>query len=97
MSSKIVRFMLSKRSLPVVVLLIVLGFLFTFNSSGIGNPPDKYQVILQQVTDMLELVHYSPKKINDDFSKSIFNKYLEALDPEKNMFLQSDIKELKKI
>ncbi len=88
--------MLSKRSLPVVVLLIVLGFLFTFNSSGIGNPPDKYQVILQQVTDMLELVHYSPKKINDDFSKSIFNKYLEALDPEKNMFLQSDIKELKK-
>ncbi len=88
--------MFSKRSLPIVLVFLVAGFLFTFNTSGIGNPPDRYQLILQQVTDMLEVAHFSPKKVDDEFSKNIFKKYLEALDPDKSIFLASDIKELKK-
>ncbi len=96
MSSKFIEFMFSKRSLPIVLVFLVAGFLFTFNTSGIGNPPDRYQLILQQVTDMLEVAHFSPKKVDDEFSKNIFKKYLEALDPDKSIFLASDIKELKK-
>ena len=96
MSSKFLQFMLSKRSLPIVLVFLVAGFLFTFNTSGIGNPPDRYQLILQQVTDMLEVAHFSPKKVDDEFSKNIFKKYLEALDPDKSIFLAADIKELKK-
>lgn len=96
MSSKILRFMLSKRSLPVVIVLILTGFLIAFNTSGLSTPPDRHQLIFQQVADLLESAHYSPKKIDDAFSKSIFKKYLETLDPEKNIFLLSDIKELKK-
>ena len=88
--------MFSKRSLPIVLVFLVAGILFTFNTSGIGNPPDKYEVILQQVTDMLEAAHYNPKKVDDEFSKNIFKKYLEALDPDKSIFLLSDIKDLKK-
>ncbi len=88
--------MFSKRSLPIVLVFLVAGILFTFNSSGIGNPPDKYELILQQVTDMLEVAHYNPKKIDDEFSKNIFKKYLEALDPDKSIFLSSDVKDLKK-
>jgi len=88
--------MLSKRSLPIVFFLIITGFLIAFNSSGFGNPPDKFQLIFKQVTEMLEYAHYSPKKIDDDFSKNIFKKYIESIDPDKNIFIASDIKELSK-
>ena len=96
MSSKFLQFMLSKRSIPVVIAFILAGTLIAFNSSGIGNPPDKYQLIFQQVTDMLETAHYSPKKVDDLFSQNIHKKYLEALDPDKNIFLYADLRELKK-
>jgi carboxyl-terminal processing protease len=45
---------------------------------------------------LLEKQHYSPKAINDDFSKQVFSKFLEELDGEKNIFLQSDIQSFKK-
>ena len=88
--------MFSKKSLPIVLVLLISGFFITFNSSGFGNPPDKFQVIFQQVAEMLEVAHYNPKKIDDEFSKNIFKKYIESIDPDKNIFLASDIKELKK-
>ena len=96
MSSNIKTFMLSKKFLPVAIVLIVAGFFIAFRSSGFGNPPDRFELLFKQVTEMLEQVHYSPKPINDDFSKNIFKKYLETLDPEKNIFTGSDIKDLKK-
>jgi len=88
--------MLSRKSLPVAILFVVAAFFVAFNSLGIGNPPDKYELIFRQVTEMLEVAHFSPKKVDDEFSKKIFSKYLEALDPDKNLFLSSDIKDLKK-
>ena len=88
--------MLSKRSLPIVFFLVVTGFLIAFNSSGFGNPPDKFQLIFKQVTEMLEYAHYNPKKVDDEFSKKIFKKYIESIDPDKNIFIASDLKELSK-
>ncbi len=88
--------MFSKRSLPIVLLFLVTGSLIAFNSSGFGNPPDKFKLIFTQVAEMLEQAHFNPKKIDDNFSKQIFKKYLESLDSEKDIFLASDIKELKK-
>lgn len=89
--------MFSKKSLPIVFVLVIAGFLIAFNSSGFGNnPPNRYQLIFQQVAEILEVAHYSPQKIDDAFSKKIFDKYIETLDPEKNIFLASDIRELKK-
>ena len=35
--------------------------------------------------------HYSPKDINDNFSKVIFKKYLADVDGEKDVFIQADI------
>lgn len=88
--------MVSKKSLPIVIVLVVAGFLIAFNSSGLVNPPGKYEQIFVQVTEMLEAAHYNPKKVDDEFSKKIFTKYIETLDPDKNVFLAADIKELKK-
>jgi carboxyl-terminal processing protease len=96
MFRKTIQFMFSKRSLPLLLILAFAGILIAFNTSGHGNPPTKYEKIFQQVAEMLEENHYSPRKIDDAFSREIFRKYLENLDPDKNILLQADIRELKK-
>jgi len=96
MFRKTIEYMFSKRSLPLLLVLAFTGILIAFNTSGRGNPATKYEKIFQQVAEMLEENHYSPRKIDDAFSREIFRKYLSSLDPDKNIFLQSDIRELKK-
>ncbi len=90
--------MFSKRSLPVLLVLLCCALFIGFRSMGTNHadPPGKYEKILHNVADILQQVHYNPKKIDDAFSKEIFSKYLETVDVEKNVFLQSDIQSLKK-
>lgn len=45
---------------------------------------------------VLERGHYSPVEIDDAFSKKVYAKYLEGIDPTKRFFLQSDINEFNK-
>jgi carboxyl-terminal processing protease len=97
--SKAFDYMFSKKSLPVIMLLLVAGLVVGFRSLGWGggNPPSKYEKILHNVGEMLSQIHYSPKKIDDNFSKEIFRKYLsDKVDQQKNVFLQSDINDLKR-
>ena len=88
------------KRLPIVIMMIVAGSFLAFQTLGSNYnssnkvPPNKYEAILKLVGEMLSQAHYSPKDINDDFSKKIFTKFITDLDPEKNMFLQSDITEL---
>lgn len=90
--------MFSKRSLPVLLVLLCGALFIGFRSMGTNHsdPPGKYEKILHNVADILQQVHYDPKKINDEFSKDIFSKFIATVDVEKNMFLQSDIQALKK-
>lgn len=94
--------MFRKKNLPVVLLVLGAGIFVAFRSlglAGIGTvPPEtKYEKILHNVGEMLSEVHYSPKKIDDNFSKEIFKKYLtDKIDDQKNVLLQSDIQQLKK-
>lgn len=87
--------MFNKKTLPFVIAVIVTGIFITFQTIGLDNPPSKYERILRQVGTMLEQGHYQPKKIDDAFSREVFKKYIESLDPEKQFFLQSDIQALK--
>lgn len=91
--------MFSKKSLPVILLLLGAGLIVGFRSLGWGGgaPPSKYEKILHNVGEMLSQIHYSPKKIDDDFSREVFKKYLaDKIDQQKNIFLQSDINDLKR-
>ncbi|MGZ5254880.1 MAG: carboxy terminal-processing peptidase [Flavitalea sp.] len=92
--------MFQKKNLPVVLLLVFAGLIVTVRSLGVGNPnpPSKYEKILHNVGEMLTQIHFSPKKIDDNFSKEIFKKFLSAdkIDPLKNILLASDIQSLKK-
>lgn len=91
-------FMFSKRSLPVLVVLLACALFVGFQSMGTNrsNPPGKYEKILHNVGDILQEVHYSPKRVDDEFSKEIFGKFLSVVDREKNLFLAQDIQQLKK-
>lgn len=89
--------MTNMKRLPILVMLLVTGTFLAFQSLGkSSNPPSKYEKILRNVGQMLAEAHYSPKDINDEFSKKIFKKYLNDLDPDKNIFLQTDYDALKK-
>ncbi len=91
--------MFSRKSLPLLLILVLAGLVVAFNSKGWvgGPPPTKEERILHNVGEMLSHIHYSPKKIDDNFSKEVFKKYLsDKVDPLKNTFLQSDIDGLKK-
>lgn len=89
--------MFNKKTLPVLLVILAIGIFAAFQTTGLGNPPTKYERILKQVGIMLEQGHYSPKKIDDAFSEEVFSKYLEAIDPEKQLFLKSDIEQLKQL
>jgi carboxyl-terminal processing protease len=85
------------KRLPIlIIILLVAGVFFAGSAKREVDPPGKYEKILHNVTDMLKEAHYSPKLIDDSFSKKIFHKYFEVLDPNKNIFLKEDIEALKK-
>ena len=91
---------MSKKFLPVVLVLTIASFFVAFQSQGKNdnedNPRTKYARVLRNVGILLEEGHYSPKKIDDAFSKDVFKKFIEELDGEKNVLLQSDIEKLRK-
>jgi carboxyl-terminal processing protease len=89
--------MISKRNLPIALLILGAGVFVAFKTLGIGEkPPTKYEKILHNVGEMLVEVHYSPKQIDDKFSKEVFSKYLADVDVEKNVLMQPDIRALRK-
>ena len=89
--------MTNLKRLPIlIIILLVAGVFFAGSVKTEVDPPGKYEKILHNVTDMLKEAHYSPKLIDDSFSKKIFYKYFEVLDPNKNIFLKEDIEALKK-
>jgi len=87
--------MMSKKFIPVIIALTAISLFFTYQSQGKNdnddNPRIRYAKILRNVGVLLEDGHYSPKKIDNAFSKEILKKFTEELDDEKNIFLQSDI------
>jgi carboxyl-terminal processing protease len=96
---KIAQFMMSKKFIPVVLVLTGASLFLAFQSQGksdTDNPKLKYQKVLRNVGLLLEQGHYSPKKIDDAFSKLILKKFVETLDDDKNIFLQSDVDGFKK-
>ena len=77
-------------------LSISLLTIFTAATPLNSDPPSKNETILQYVGAMLEQGHYSPKKIDDNFSKKIFSEFLKRLDPSKRILLEKDISKLRK-
>ena len=62
---------------------------------GIPNimPDEKQSLVCRQVVALVENYSYKKVAINDSISSLVLDKYIKALDPYRNYFLASDIKE----
>ncbi len=77
--------------LIATLLLVTLPF----NSFGIENatlsPTVEHLRATKLITDFLSRYHYRKVELNDEFSETIFNNFLDSLDPNKSYFLATDI------
>ena len=81
--------------LLVVACLSISLFAFKINATK-DTDPDKDKLLLELLTFVIQKGHYNPATIDDTFSKGIYKDYIQALDPSKRFFLQSDIDEFSK-
>ena len=95
MQLKISKIMLRRTVLPAVLVILLGVTLWAFKRND-KDDSSKEQMLLTAIGTILEQKHFSPKSIDDNFSKQVFSKYLEVLNPDKDILLQSDVNYLKK-
>lgn len=86
-----------KQSLLLFSFIGVLGLAFFLTPfKGFNNEPDpkKEAALMRSVLQHLSGVHFQPKSIDDEFSKSLFHLYLKNIDNSKRFLNQSDIDQL---
>lgn len=82
-----------KRKYKIIISTIILtGFFFSFQISEQPDP-EKDKILIGLIRYALKQGHYEPQKIDDEFSKNVFVDFVDALDPYRRFFLQSDIDE----
>jgi carboxyl-terminal processing protease len=59
--------------------------------AGSLAPTDEQRAVARKIGRILEQTHYSRAAIDDAFSRKVFQRYLELLDPEHSYFLASDV------
>ena len=58
--------------------------------------PSKEQVLIGTMLQGLSAAHYQPEKVDDAFSKRVFDLYLKHLDYRKQFLLASDVEQLRR-
>ena len=69
--------------------LVFVAFGFYTKHQDLGE-----EILLRAINMNLQNAHYDPIAIDDDFSEKAFQLYIDNLDANKRLFLQSDIDEL---
>ncbi|SDB66103.1 carboxyl-terminal processing protease [Flavobacteriaceae bacterium MAR_2010_188] len=91
-----IRIMRTNYKIMLVALLLAFASC-SFTAKQDQDPdPEKDKLLVQLITYVLEQSHFSPKALNDEFSKNVYKDYFKQLDPFKRYFYQSDIDEFKK-
>lgn len=75
--------------LPLMVMALVILASYTF-----CHRDTKEQVLMQVVTQTLDMAHFNPLQINDEFSEKVYNLYLKRMDYSKRFFTKEDLKKL---
>lgn len=88
--------MFMRKNYKVLLLLVVVSAtLWSFRPKFHAEDPEKDKVLLGVIEHVLRIGHYDPTELDDTFSKGVYDNFLDALDPSKRFFLESDIKEFK--
>ncbi|HOX81954.1 MAG TPA: carboxy terminal-processing peptidase [Chryseolinea sp.] len=82
---------MSRLAILLPRLLVILFVLGVYTSVAQTRDFRKEAVLLK---NLILQQHYHPKEINDEFSKQFYDELLKALDPDKIIFSESDLKPL---
>ena len=83
--------MIHNKILKPVLLFVVIS-LSSFSVYQFG----KNHLLLEMLMSALDQAHYSPLKVNDEFSEKAFTLYLKRLDTNKKFLLKEDVDALSK-
>ena len=82
---------MSMRLIGILASGIISVIVFFELSANKFDDPNKDKLLVELVSVVLDRLHYDPKIIDDDFSKSVYDDYIKAIDPQKRFLLKSDI------
>ncbi|WP_133546573.1 carboxy terminal-processing peptidase [Salegentibacter sp. 24] len=82
-----------KRNLKLMVVVLLMAATSCSFTTKKFDDPNKDKLLIDLITYVLNEGHYDAREINDEFSKDVYNKYLENLDASKRFFYADDIKE----
>lgn len=98
--------MRSMYSLPLIIALLGLfagpGKLLAEEAAdepveiAVLESTERHYQVARLITKLSERAHYARIQIDNDFSESLLDNYLDALDANRSFFLQSDIDELRR-
>jgi len=84
-----------KKNFKVLLIAVFVAIAScSFTTKKFDNP-EKDKLLIDLIMYVLEKGHYSPKDMDDDFSRNIYKNFIAAIDPLKRYFLNSDIEEFK--
>ncbi|WP_299529489.1 carboxy terminal-processing peptidase [Ulvibacterium sp.] len=83
---------MKKNFIYALLLTLIAVASCSFTNKSFEND-DKDKLLLDLITYVLEKGHYEPKDIDDDFSVSVFEDFIDIIDPTKRYFLEEDILE----
>lgn len=83
---------LKKKFKLLFLMVFVAATSCSFTTKSFEDP-DKDKLLVDLVSYVLEKAHYSPKDMDDEFSKGVYKDFIDALDPIKRFFTENDIKE----
>ena len=81
--------------LSVLAVVLLTGSFILYNRNA-GTADGKNEILIKALMQGLSTGHYKPEKVDDAFSKKVFNLYLDRLDYNKKFLLASDVQQLRK-
>ncbi len=85
-----------KKNFKVLLIAVFVAIAScSFTTKKFDNP-EKDKLLIDLITYVLKKGHYSPKDMDDAFSKNIYKNFIDGVDPLKRYFLNSDIEQFKK-
>jgi len=86
-----------KRNYKILLaVLAISAVLWSFVPKKEEPNPEKEALLIEILNYVVANGHYSPTKINDEFSKKVFKNYLNNIDPNKRFLTQTDVDNFKK-
>ena len=83
-----------KNKLALLCFAIVLAVSScSFTTKKFDGDSDKDKVLIELITYVIDQGHYDAKAIDDKFSETVFEDFIESLDPMKRHFTAKDIKD----